>query len=230
MKKSLVFLAGAIMAAALVSIADQHADDIARALVDRLTCPHDRITLLDHEPLYINLEMEQQQGQVLFNGNKVLLLKARYIDIETADLSIGESIVEMRGSGPEPFYLDKFRKKLYALNRQGQRDHLADVALETRGEVLRVILRRHEPLWFDVCHRYEKAVLYCKSHPLFRLNMDYFPIRGEARHNVIRLKGSGPRPMFFNYSRRLLYFRDGGEARNNRFADLKYKAVLESRH
>jgi hypothetical protein len=167
---------------------------------------------------------------VLFNGNKVLLLKARYIDIETEDISIGENIVEMRGSGPSPFYLDKFQKKLYALDRQGRREHLADVVLQPRGALLRVTLRRHEPIWFDVCHRYEKAVLYCKGHALFRLNMDYFPIRGEAKHNVIRLKGSGPRPMYCNYSRRLLYFREGEKAQQGRFADLDYKIVLENRH
>jgi hypothetical protein len=230
MKKKRFFLVGAIMAQALMAIADQHADDIARALVDRLTCPHDHITLLAHGPLYINLDMEQRQGQVLFNGNKVLLLKARYIDIETAQISIGESIVEMQGNGPWVFYLDKFKKKLYVLDGAGQRDYLADAGLEVRGKVLRVTLRRHEPIWLDVCHRYEKAVLYFKTYPLFRLNMDYFPIRGEAKYNVIRLKGNGPRPMYCNYSRRLLYFRDGEKAQQGRFADLKYESPLTTRH
>jgi hypothetical protein len=206
---------------------DQHADDIARALAERLNDFHDHIVLLDHEPLYVNLEIKQKRGQVLFNGNKVFLLRVKSIDLETETLSIGDYAIQMQGNGPEAFYLDRFKKQLYALTRDGQRDLLATVDLEARGPVLRVTLSQHERIWIDVSHRYRKAVLYIKNHPLFRLNMKYFPIKGERRENVMRLKGDGPRALYCNYSRKILYFREGEERQRGRFADLRYESGFE---
>jgi len=208
----------------------QDAGDIARALEDRLTCPHHLITILDHDELYLNLEADEGRGQVLFNGNKVFLLKVKAIDIETEALSIGEAVYEIKGNGPEAFYLDRLKQKLYFQDRRGKREYFADVNLQQREKSLRVSLIRHDAFHFDVCYRYKKAVLYFKNHPVFRLNMRYFPVRGEPRENVISLKGDGPRTMYLNRSRRILYFREGSSSRQGRFAGLKYELTISPRH
>jgi hypothetical protein len=187
---------------------------IAKALSERLGAAlefsWEYLSLVDHREVRVQVDAGRRQAQMLWMGNKVLPLKARFFDLEAERISIADNFIELSGSGPDKLFIDRARSEAYVLDRRdGSRIRYAAVAIQEKGRALRIRFDDACPIALALSGRKKRAELFLGTAYLASMKIALLSMEGAQSGNLVVLQGDGPRPIRYNRSRGILFFPEG---------------------